>query len=94
MDEMTQQNAALVEEAAAAARAMQEQAGELSRQVAFFRLEGDAAPAPTPVKPQASSVVAEAEAVFAAVRNTPPVRAMRSAEPAAVAADAGVWKEF
>ncbi|MGN2254687.1 methyl-accepting chemotaxis protein [Frateuria sp. GZRe12] len=93
MDEMTQQNAALVEEAAAAARAMQEQAGELSRQVAFFRLEGDAAPAPAPVKPQ-SSVVAEAEAVFAAVRNTPPVRAMRSAEPAAVAADAGVWKEF
>ncbi|UGB38814.1 methyl-accepting chemotaxis protein [Frateuria soli] len=91
MDEMTQQNAALVEEAAAAARAMQEQAGELSRQVAFFHIEGDAAP--TPAKPQASSVVAEAEAVFAAVRNAP-VRTTRAAEPVAVAADAGVWKEF
>ncbi|WP_245187953.1 methyl-accepting chemotaxis protein [Frateuria flava] len=93
MDEMTQQNAALVEEAAAAARAMQEQAGELSRQVAFFRLDGDAAPASAPAKPQAASVVAEAEAVFAAVRNTP-VRAARAAEPAAVTADAGAWKEF
>ncbi|MGN2242699.1 methyl-accepting chemotaxis protein [Frateuria sp. GZRR33] len=91
MDEMTQQNAALVEEAAAAARAMQEQANELARQVAFFRLEGDAAPAPAPARPQASSVVAEAEAVFAAVRNTPPARAPRRAE---VVADAGAWKEF
>ena len=41
MDEMTQQNAALVEEAAAAARAMQEQAGELTQQVGFFQLSDD-----------------------------------------------------
>ncbi|MEI7035973.1 methyl-accepting chemotaxis protein [Fulvimonas yonginensis] len=93
MDEMTQQNAALVEEAAAAARAMQEQAGELARQVAFFRLEGDAAQA-APLAPRASNVVAEAEAVFAAVRNTPPARTVRMAEPAVAEADAGVWKEF
>ncbi|HEV2538864.1 MAG TPA: methyl-accepting chemotaxis protein [Frateuria sp.] len=93
MDEMTQQNAALVEEAAAAARAMQEQAGELARQVAFFRLEGDAAPAaPAPAQAR-STVVAEAEAVFAAVRNTTPLRA-RAAEPVAAVADAGAWKEF
>jgi methyl-accepting chemotaxis protein-1 (serine sensor receptor) len=91
MDEMTQQNAALVEEAAAAARAMQEQANELARQVAFFRLEGDAAAAPA-ARPAATSVVAEAEAVFAAVRNTPAPRAPRVAEPAG--ADAGAWKEF
>jgi len=95
MDEMTQQNAALVEEAAAAARAMQEQAGELARQVGFFRLEGDAvkaAAAPASVKASASSAVAQAEAVFAAVRNTAPTRPARMAE--AVSADAGVWKEF
>jgi methyl-accepting chemotaxis protein-1 (serine sensor receptor) len=92
MDEMTQQNAALVEEAAAAARAMQEQAGELARQVAFFRLEGDGAPAAAaPAKPAA---VAEAEAVFAAVRNTAPARAARAPEPVAAMADAGAWKEF
>ncbi len=39
MDEVTQQNAALVEEAAAASRAMQEQGHELLQQVAFFRIE-------------------------------------------------------
>jgi methyl-accepting chemotaxis protein-1 (serine sensor receptor) len=94
MDEMTQQNAALVEEAAAAARAMQEQAGELARQVAFFRLEGDAAPAaPAPAQAR-PAMVAEAEAVFAAVRNTAPLRTARAAEPVAAVADAGAWKEF
>jgi len=41
MDEVTQQNAALVEEAAAAARAMQEQADELERQIRYFRLQGE-----------------------------------------------------
>jgi methyl-accepting chemotaxis protein len=39
MDRVTQQNAALVEQAAAAASAMQEQAGELSAVVGTFRLE-------------------------------------------------------
>ncbi len=40
MDEVTQQNAALVEEAAAAAEAMQEQAGSLSEAVSMFNLDG------------------------------------------------------
>ena len=40
MDEVTQQNAALVEEAAAAARAMQEQADRLHAQMGYFRLRG------------------------------------------------------
>jgi methyl-accepting chemotaxis protein len=39
MDEMTQQNSALVEEAASAARSLQEQALTLSRAVAAFRLD-------------------------------------------------------
>jgi len=38
MDETTQQNAALVEEAAASSESMREQADELKRQVAFFQL--------------------------------------------------------
>ncbi|PWK81082.1 methyl-accepting chemotaxis protein [Fulvimonas soli] len=55
MDEATQQNAALVEEAAAAARAMQEQADALARQVRFFRLAGPAAaPRPAPVRTPAA----------------------------------------
>eukprot|EP01114_Cavostelium_apophysatum_P015297 TRINITY_DN4137_c0_g1_i5.p1 TRINITY_DN4137_c0_g1~~TRINITY_DN4137_c0_g1_i5.p1 ORF type:complete len:625 (-),score=174.42 TRINITY_DN4137_c0_g1_i5:489-2363(-) len=42
MDSMTQQNAALVEEAAAAAQSLQDQAGELSRVVSIFKLsEGE-----------------------------------------------------
>ncbi|WP_243039327.1 methyl-accepting chemotaxis protein [Dyella sedimenti] len=90
MDEMTQQNAALVEEAAAAARAMHEQAGELARQVSFFQLGQASSEAPSE-QARGKTVMAEAEAVFAAVRNTP----ASSRQPrAAEAADAGAWKEF
>ena len=42
MDEVTQQNAALVEEAAAAAEAMQDQAAQLAEAVSVFRT-GEAA---------------------------------------------------
>jgi methyl-accepting chemotaxis protein len=38
MDEVTQQNAALVEEASAAARTMQDQAAELAEQMRYFRV--------------------------------------------------------
>jgi methyl-accepting chemotaxis protein len=43
MDDVTQQNAALVEEAAAAAGALEEQSAALAHVVAKFKLEGDAA---------------------------------------------------
>jgi methyl-accepting chemotaxis protein len=88
MDEMTQQNAALVEEAAAAARAMQEQAAELTRQMAFFQLGSDATVKP-PVSVRKSAVVAETEAVFAAVRSKGVTSVNKPvAEPAAE------WAEF
>ncbi|GAB2563638.1 MCP four helix bundle domain-containing protein [Dyella jejuensis] len=92
MDEMTQQNAALVEEASAAARAMHEQAGELSRQVNFFRL-GDATAAPASARPKTAQILAETEAVFAAVRQSAPAaNSGRRAAPETV--DSGAWKEF
>jgi uncharacterized phage infection (PIP) family protein YhgE len=91
MDEMTQQNAALVEEASAAARAMHEQAGELSRQVNFFRFGEDATASAAVAKPKASEVLAETEAVFAAVRQSAPAPARRATPETA---DSGVWKEF
>jgi methyl-accepting chemotaxis protein len=47
MDNVTQQNAGLVEEAAAAAAALQDQAESLARLAATFRLD-DTAPAPAP----------------------------------------------
>lgn len=40
MDEVTQQNAALVEEAAAASEAMQDQAAQLAQAVSIFRVNG------------------------------------------------------
>ncbi|MBY0556092.1 MAG: hypothetical protein K2P77_02675, partial [Burkholderiaceae bacterium] len=40
MDNVTQQNAALVEQAAAASQAMQEQAAKLAQMVAVFRIAG------------------------------------------------------
>jgi methyl-accepting chemotaxis protein len=43
MDDVTQQNAALVEQAAAAAESMEEQARNLAQAVAIFKLTGIAA---------------------------------------------------
>jgi methyl-accepting chemotaxis protein len=40
MDDVTQQNAALVEEAAAAAGSLQDQAGNLTQVVSVFKLDG------------------------------------------------------
>jgi len=48
MDEVTQQNAALVEQAAAASQSMQEQAGNLATVVGFFKTGAHAAAAPAP----------------------------------------------
>lgn len=55
LDEVTQQNAALVEEASAASKASSDLAVELLRRVQFFRLSGDApGGAPAPVQPEAA----------------------------------------
>jgi methyl-accepting chemotaxis protein-2 (aspartate sensor receptor) len=51
MDEVTQHNAALVEQASAAAQAMQEQAGELARAVRLFKLEQEVRVGTEPARP-------------------------------------------
>lgn len=48
MDTVTQQNAGLVEEAAAAAQSMQDQAGSLAQVVSVFKLDADASKAAIP----------------------------------------------
>jgi methyl-accepting chemotaxis protein len=48
MDATTQQNAALVEQAAAAAESLQNQAGALAQMVSVFKLADDMRPAPRP----------------------------------------------
>jgi methyl-accepting chemotaxis protein len=52
MDNVTQQNAALVEEAAAASEAMQTQAGHLAQAISVFKLAGDESQAKLQATPQ------------------------------------------
>jgi len=92
MDEMTQQNAALVEEAAAAAESMQEQATRLAEAVAIFKLAGDefakrAAPPPRKAKP---AVPARSTAVVAAA----PAAQAPKKKLAAAAPSGDDWEEF
>jgi hypothetical protein len=73
MDEMTQQNAALVEQAAAAAESLQEQAERLSQAVSIFKLDKDAlhrvfAPPPAPAR---ASTELKRPALKAPPRNSP-----------------------
>ncbi len=60
MDEVTQQNAALVEEAAAAAESLQEQAQGLTEAVAVFKLSGGEQSKPaSPKKAEAAEPAGE-----------------------------------
>ncbi|MBP8215865.1 MAG: methyl-accepting chemotaxis protein, partial [Propionivibrio sp.] len=52
---VTQQNAALVEEAAAAAESLEEQADQLTRAVAAFRIEATESPAMRPSRARLST---------------------------------------
>ncbi|MEG2033260.1 MAG: hypothetical protein RR376_21635, partial [Janthinobacterium sp.] len=95
---VTQQNAALVEEAAAASQSMQEQAGELAHVVGFFKT-GNAVAAHQPaVKPAAarSSIAAPAPAPARPAIRKAPVRQAVAAAPArrGNAAAESEWEEF
>ncbi|WP_151636937.1 methyl-accepting chemotaxis protein [Noviherbaspirillum aerium] len=92
MDEVTQQNAALVEEAAAAAASLQDQAVSLTHVVSIFKLSDDHAPA--------AAMVAPAPLPSASVASLPPGKQtvrMAHADASAgrsVAARGGDWEEF
>jgi methyl-accepting chemotaxis protein-1 (serine sensor receptor) len=107
MDEVTQQNAALVEEAAAAAQSLEDQAGRLRQAVAVFQLAEGAgnagqhaaatrAPARRPPALKATPVSA------APARRAPAVAAPKAASPVAgtvagtatATAAAGDWETF
>ncbi len=84
MDEATQQNAALVEESAAAAGAMQEQAAKLAQAVGVFKLD-----AQTPV------LAAPAPVRASAARPQRITRAVKPAKPApSTKASAEEWETF
>ncbi|MEW6369928.1 MAG: methyl-accepting chemotaxis protein [Pseudomonadota bacterium] len=104
MDSMTQQNAALVEEAAAAAQSLQDQAGELARVVSIFKLiEGEetlAEPvlAPAPAAAPAASVPAvrapAARPARPALKKPAAGTAPAKPKKASVAAGNDEWEEF
>ncbi|MGR4872444.1 hypothetical protein ACIPRI_26650, partial [Variovorax sp. LARHSF232] len=108
MDQVTQQNAALVEEAAAAAASLQEQAGGLVQAVSVFRLgTSSSTAAATHIEPrvtssgkQASPARAPAKAGNAKAGSAnkaskgPRPKATASAAPQLATAGAGDWTEF
>ncbi|RAN46952.1 chemotaxis protein [Herbaspirillum rubrisubalbicans] len=104
MDENTQQNAALVEQAAAAAKALQEQAARLSQTVGVFRLDASHAPAPV-VANTASTAALHGKAARDVTPGRPALAATRTkiiAGPTKDAsskrqhdsADHGDWEQF
>ncbi|HJV74633.1 MAG TPA: methyl-accepting chemotaxis protein [Noviherbaspirillum sp.] len=70
MDKVTQQNAALVEEAATASASMQEQAADLARLVSLFRLDGMPALQPEGQHPPAQHSLAQGAHLTLAADNT------------------------
>jgi methyl-accepting chemotaxis protein len=97
MDSMTQQNAALVEEAAAAAQSLQDQASDLAHVVSIFKLvEGEEAHVYTPPAFETSAPAANQ---VVAIKPKPALKrpAPAAAKPQKVAASASDndgWEEF
>jgi methyl-accepting chemotaxis protein len=95
MDNVTQQNASLVEEAAAASEALQSQAAKLAELVSLFQID-DRAPAAAPRPPVRAEPVMTALAAPAAKPAAPVVKPAPTRAPVKVpvrtAADE--WEEF
>jgi len=91
MDEVTQQNAALVEEAAAASESMDEQARGLQKLMDFFKVESGAAVAGGDITPSVMQVSAPEKAPAPA-----PVASRPAPKPAPTKPSAGdsEWEEF
>jgi methyl-accepting chemotaxis protein len=100
MDETTQQNAALVEEAAAAAESLQDQAASLSQAVAVFKIQGGGGRI---MAPSFTNALTAAPRAAAPARSSPaarpssapgPVRAMQRMAPQSNAGAEDEWEEF
>jgi len=95
MDQVTQQNAALVEETSAAADAMRMQAAKLAEAVAVFRTgaaDVPAAPVAAPRVVKAPPAALPPATPRAGVKAVKPAAPLRKAQP--VAAGADEWEEF
>src|SRR5476649_1707635 len=96
IDDVTQQNAALVEQAAAAAQSMREQADLLAQAVSVFKLAGQPAPraAPPRVAPRAVAAVVKASAAKAAARPQASARPAPKRVTTSAASGSADWEEF
>ena len=92
MDETTQQNAALVEEATAAARAMEEQAGHLAQAVSVFRIEDHIEQKKASPAPAARAMIGK-PAIMEGRRAKAPAKPPLGASDQPVLADSD-WQEF
>jgi methyl-accepting chemotaxis protein len=93
MDEVTQQNAALVEEASAASQAMQEQAARLADMVGVFTLAANSAQA-TKSAPRARPAAAPAARTLPAPARREPVAIKPQARKPVAASAEAEWEEF
>jgi methyl-accepting chemotaxis protein len=103
MDEVTQQNSALVEENAATAKTLEQQSQAMDERVRFFTLDDGAAAVPAPVRvapkaPAAAPARVAAKPAMPARRAPAPKPAVRGNGQAhgalAVATPDTDWKEF
>ena len=94
MDEVTQQNAALVEEAAAAARQLQDEANALSDVVSIFRTMGGDVPVARHTPRIPSLVAAPLVRVKTAAISKPAVAKAEPKAPALSQASGSDWEEF
>ncbi|APP80729.1 methyl-accepting chemotaxis protein [Xanthomonas hortorum] len=95
MDETTQQNAALVEEATAAARSMEQQAVQLTQAVSVFKISDDSTRTPRSTTPVAAKLsVIAGRTVAAAKSPVRPAAAPKRAVAAGASHDASDWQEF
>ena len=105
LDQMTQQNAALVEQSAAAAQSLREQAEQLAQVVGTFKMAGHGgaslapmrsaparAPLPQPAKPVARSTPAPALSAVKTAKAPAPAAPRIASAPAAGAQDD--WESF
>jgi len=96
MDSVTQQNAALVEQAAAAAGSLHDQAETLTHLVSVFKLDGSAGQAPlrnTQAAPRAKSR-APAAKPRTLLQNKTPSKASQVKKPAGAGSATDDWEEF
>ncbi|HWU98304.1 MAG TPA: methyl-accepting chemotaxis protein [Oxalicibacterium sp.] len=100
MDQVTQQNAALVEEAAAAAESLQDQAKRLAQAVSVFRISGDYVEAAQDVVPQRRTIQSTAARAPSAAPARSPALATTAAHKKVAAPKPVVstntddWEEF